>query len=246
MLWNLFEGSFCYYVYMSNILSPTNEGLDKPGVEPKIWIADGFDLTHELETNRTPAIEIGGPTEGGYRILTEEQFSRIAPFLSNKHPGLVEPGKAELLDFLADGRAMPVRSGSVGIVLGSSISLSEERLASHPNKEMQLLANSTTRQEYYRYVNDRQEGTDFKYPDELKKEKDPVYKWFNQRIHIIEESARILVTGGLLIWQGGIPGDIKVAEKNGLEIKEKLERVLNEGTFREEIVVDCVFQKANE
>ena len=95
---------------------------------------------------------------------------------------------------------MPFKDNSVGVVLASCLPFLTKKIMDAPYPDISLML---ARREYDRYPGPAYEDSDFR---------------LNRRIPTMEETARVLKVGGIAVWQGGMEGDKKVAEHNGLEL----------------------------
>ena len=158
----------------------------------------GFSVADELDRlTGSPTLEIAGPTYSGFPTIANRVPSD--PYVSNIFPCSTN---SEVTDLLADFRALPIKSGTIGMVLASCMPLTEM-----PNKDG--LNDREVREQAFAVY-----STYFALGGEVSKR----LREKNQRISVIEESARILMSEGLLVWQGGLAGDIDVAEMNGLDL----------------------------
>jgi hypothetical protein len=160
----------------------------------------GFNLEYALTRIAGPVVEIGGPTAVGYPMIDNKLPSR--PFISNL---VEENGRLKRKrDLLLNGCEMPFADNSVGVVLASSIDYIDPNNAWHPSFDVQYYYIKQAQQEYDTYAPSN--------PPLHRTER------LNQRITMIEETARVLEIGGLLVGQFLDHRDIRVARLNGLEV----------------------------
>lgn len=179
---------------------------------------NGFNYCEAIKDIKGPVVEIAGPTPRGYRIIDNKLPSN--PFITNSE----QSEKLGYIDALVDARCLPLKLGSVGMLLVSCIPIT-------PPEENQKTFTDITRafamNEYKIYPNRPYPKSDYR---------------LNQRITIIEEASRVLEPNGLLVWLGGLEEDIDVAEQNGLNlvrVRNEIPRTINSGDLR---VFECVFQ----
>lgn len=192
-----------------------------------------FVSVREFDLNRTinslqgqPTLEIAGPTHRGYPIIDNRLPS--APIVTNILPTSTD---YETVDVLADFKRLPFRSGTFGMVLASCISIynkpNDDPATARYNRHQAFDAYSS----YVSFGGIVSERT-------LEK---------NPRLAAIEEAARILVQGGLLVWQGGNPEDVEIADLNGLRLSRFDKRDPNNPYPDRDAVkgppMQCVFQK---
>jgi len=80
-----------------------------------LWTKEGFDLGREMKARTGPFVEIGGPSPE-YKMFPRYRLDRTGKpyFVSNID-------SAERVDFVADGRQMPLPDASVGALFMTSI-----------------------------------------------------------------------------------------------------------------------------
>lgn len=97
------------------------------------WKEKDFDLNAALSRRRGPLVEVGGPTEVGYKMVPQEIIEKSGKqlFTSNLHVGrqiteTVTGKKVEYVvpaDFAADARKMPHADGSIGALFVSALNI---------------------------------------------------------------------------------------------------------------------------
>lgn len=164
------------------------------------WREEGFELKAEIEQAGGPVIEIAGPTQSGYEALGQEAMLPEKPMFTNAQFELEHIDRK--LDAVMDGTNLPLIDNSVGVLLISALSYVNEVGGRAPDDYDDL---QPAIDEYSSYT-------------------EPVFgsKRDNLRISTIEEAARVLKPGGILVWQSTHEGDEDVAKINGLVPKQRL------------------------
>lgn len=187
----------------------------------KTTIADGFNYVEAAQAVQGPVIEIAGPTDMGFHVV--EDFVPRQPFITNINRYDWMPDDS--LHLLADGRALPFRDGSVGMVLAACVPFLEDEFIILPNEISHPLLQEA-HAEYLEYSGPGSEPG------------------FNQRIQIIEEVSRVLSKGGIFVWGGGEPGDVRVASYNNLELKQWRSYENGGDPSEDDLFDECVFLKS--
>lgn len=172
------------------------------------WAEEGFDLKSKLSQIDGPVLEIAGPTHDGYVALDEAAILPDQVLTSN----VSLPQETEKLHLLADGRKLPLGDQTLSVVLVSALTIIDESVAMSYDLSMLDVAHK----EYADYGKGIE--SDMSHGHEYQK----THQRNNLRISTMEEASRVLKTGGILIWQFGLPEDIEVARLNGLELKERI------------------------
>ena len=103
-------------------------------LEEYIWHNDNFNLQQEITNlGNLPIVEVGGPTIGGFYFLDDIELPSkpiISNIVDNPMPLLPEADTiTEQIGELIDGRQMPFTDRTVGVILMSSMSRTEDWLA---------------------------------------------------------------------------------------------------------------------
>lgn len=154
----------------------------------------------EIANAQTPIIEIGGPTERGYRQLAGAAILPSRPIITNV-PGFFGTDPRNV-DRLVDGKAMPFDNSSVGMFLASHISPTDfferDTIALREPVASQETWNQLADEEYDIYLSDR---------THIPKH--------NLRIGMLREMTRTLVGNGIILFEAIGPRDIEIAQALG-------------------------------
>jgi hypothetical protein len=150
-------------------------------------------VAEALATTEGPIIEIGGPTENGYRMLHDRPVFTDTPIVTSNFA-------CSRIDKVIDGTAMSgVADGSVGVFLASHMSYADYfRHNEDPQRMHQGAWSALAEREYEEFLAD---------PDML-----PVA---NLRINMLREMTRALRPGGLIIFEALGSRDVGVAQALG-------------------------------
>ena len=204
-----------------------NQEMFDEGRRLMVYARSGFPLSEEVQ-KRKKALEVAGPTAGGYRF--HETDPVVGPrridlsfgkklIVSNLYPGVPNflPGKQGTIEgganLITDSRALSVKEGAVDIVYCSC--LGEIHPAGVRDLEESEYATEVPRQEKERA---RTLGGENILERNLKLREDA-----------LREVWRILPLGGMLVWQGGKVHDVGVACELGFTILQREEVFYNDG-----------------
>ncbi len=177
------------------------------------------DLEKYIETLRGPIIELGGPSKGGYYFIdglslpTKPLISNVQDDGHSINPTDPEIRKVnQLIDLEIDGTDMPFDDASVGMVMMSYMSHTDDSYLNLPQHEKDellpvIVSNLDTALLEMAQISD---GT-----------LDPQDARLSQRTLIYLESFRVLEPGGLLV-ANGQNMDISVLEQIGFNLVEKI------------------------
>lgn len=183
--------------------------------------ANGFRLGDALRCITGPVIEVNGPSAGGYNIIGNRLPS--TPIISNiKHHSTQA---VEAPHILADATRLPFADRSIGMVLVRGLYIA--RPQSDDDTRSGVFSLDLARQEYTMYP-ELPEGQTGHH---------------NLRIEAIEEAARVLQTGGLLVWASGGIEDLAIAEAKDFELCRSREYLVSYGAGATGTVVDAVFRQ---
>lgn len=181
-----------------------------------------FELDKYIEMLKGPIVEIGGPSDDGYYFIDGLDLP-TRPIISNiqedghsidtSSPDAIK--QRQLVDLEIDGTNMPFDNESVGVIMMSHMSHTDDsylNLSQHEQEELlPITADNTDRaiQEMARIANNSLNPTEVQ---------------FSQRTQIYLESFRVLKQGGLLIADGESI-DMEVLEHIGFELVKKLQHL---------------------
>jgi hypothetical protein len=177
----------------------------------------------EIANVHGPIVEIGGPTEQGYRLLGDTAIFPSKPLITNVSGFF---GNPECVDRLVDGTDMPYDDSSVGMFLASHLSPVDSF-----KKNSTLVGDLDTEESR----NSWDRLSDEEYAISLA---DPTYKpKYNLRISVLKEMTRTLTANGLVLFEAIGQRDIEVAQAFG-------HRILQQVSVGGHIVqYDCLFKK---
>jgi len=181
---------------------------------------------HEIESVVGPIVEIGGPTERGFRLLQDLPILTSRPEITNVPDFFgTDPQK---IDKLVDGMDMPYEEGSIGMFLASSLATVDfvklnKTVDSADFEHEQKAWETHADEEYQRILSDS--------------EYNPTH---NLRIGVLKEMTRVLRSDGLILFEAIGPQDIAVASALGHNVIQQ-SQAANGGA-----VYDCLFKKSSE
>lgn len=196
---------------------------EKEGTSPEDVNSEAeIDLAEYMRTLGGPIVEIGGPSTDGYYFIDGLDLP-TKPIISNvqedghsidtSSPDAIK--QRQLVDLEIDGTNMPFDDASVGVIMMSHMSHTDDSYLNLPQHEQEELLPITAKntdqaiREMARIANNSLKPTEIQ---------------FSQRTQIYLESFRVLQPGGLLITDGESV-DIEVLEHIGFELVKKLQHL---------------------
>ena len=200
----------------------------------------GFHPVEELRKAKGPTVEVAGPTDEGFFFhdIKEDMaqphktdlFKERKVFVSNLFSGRPEFAKDKFshftgtADFIADAQKLPAREGRVGVLFCSCIG-----------------PIGTTGMEKMRKLGFEKTVSRIELEREAAIKSDIVVEESaHLREEVFQEARRVLRAGGLFIWQGGLPDDLKFALNSGFILLQIERRKTASGT---ELAPKMIFQK---
>lgn len=190
-------------------------------IDDYVWHNNSFNLQHQLDQlGQLPIIEIGGPSVNGYYFLNEIDLP-TKPIISNVRTDTMSSHAyankiKEQIEQVVDGRHMPFEDKSVGTILMSAMSRTDDWYA-YLSEQEQNDQNNIEKEKIELILAEQEEELAAL---GILDHKDAKH---SQRVQIYHEVNRVLVDGGIYIGNGAL-SDVQALVVLGYKLVAILQR----------------------